>query len=640
MRSHLARVSIPLLTGACCSAASAGLVWDKTFTTGPNGVVQFDTAGGNTMIGPVTNDQLPVTTVDNGTNPYTPDKAGEPLGATLSGQNAFSGLYNFDWSNLNTQDESDQAYEAVGFLGTAGPQTRQIMGAILRHWYVSAGNPSANQGYYLGLDLAFGSVGITDFGYNGTEPAIFLGTSVPTETFQLAIGFTPTTNTLTAELYDGSGDVLETHSAVISNSGGMYGAHPPAYDSNANIQSELNNLAAKYLGWEDYTGNGNDIPTTWDMNSLSYYNDATGAFNAAGGNAPVTWNNSGATGDGVTWDTTNQNWNNGSPTTYSDGKAVVFNDNNNGHYAVTLNSTVLPASVTFNNSAGNYTIGGTGTIGGTASLTKSGSGTLTLSTANTYSGGTTVSAGELIVAPTSSMTSALPKGAVTITGGTLQLATNVTAGSQSPTTPTSNVNITSLAISGNGTLDITNNHVIIDYTPGNDPISSIVALISSGYGSGTWTGTGIASSSAAANSGSYGIGYADAADPGNPAGLSSGQIEIMYTLYGDANLDGKVNGTDFTLMAAHFNDSVTNGWDEGDFDYSNAVNGGDFVLLADNFNQFASQSAVGAADLAALDAFASSNGISLTAVPEPASAGLCALGAMGVLARRRHRLKS
>src|ERR1700677_1735481 len=166
MRSHVLQLGVPLLTFALCSATNASLVWQKTFTSGPNGVTQFDTNGGNTMIGSVSNNQLPVTTVDNGTNAYTPDKAGEPLGTTVTGQNAFSGLYNFDWSGLNTNDESNIAYEAAGFLGTAGPQTRQIMGAVLRHWYIPSNEATAGtpQGYYVGLDLAFGSVGIIDFG--------------------------------------------------------------------------------------------------------------------------------------------------------------------------------------------------------------------------------------------------------------------------------------------------------------------------------------------------------------------------------------------------------------------------------------------------------------------------------------------
>jgi hypothetical protein len=49
--------------------------------------------------------------------------------------------------------------------------------------------------------------------------------------------------------------------------------------------------------------------------------------------------------------------------------------------------------------------------------------------------------------------------------------------------------------------------------------------------------------------------------------------------------------------------------------------------------------AASAGDIAALDAFAAANGISLptTSVPEPATTGFLAMGALGVLARRRRR---
>ena len=110
-----------------------------------------------------------------------------------------------------------------------------------------------------------------------------------------------------------------------------------------------------------------------------------------------------------------------------------------------------------------------------------GSGTVTLGGLNTYTGGTSVTSGVLEILPTatpSATTSALAKGAVAISGsGKLALAANVTQGSQSGnapvTAPTSNVNITSLSITGTGTLDIGNNRIIVDYTTGNDPNASI-----------------------------------------------------------------------------------------------------------------------------------------------------------------------
>jgi len=145
---------------------------------------------------------------------------------------------------------------------------------------------------------------------------------------------------------------------------------------------------------------------------------------ASGNPASLTWNNTGASGNGTTWDVqTNQNWSNtGTPDLYFEADNVTFNDSNNGHYAVTLNSTVNPGAVTVNNSSGNYTISGTGAIAGTASLVKNGSSTLTLSTANTYTGGTTINAGTLAVGAVNALPTA---GTVTVQGtGTLDLAGN------------------------------------------------------------------------------------------------------------------------------------------------------------------------------------------------------------------------
>jgi autotransporter-associated beta strand protein len=355
-----------------------------------------------------------------------------------------------------------------------------------------------------------------------------------------------------------------------------------------------------------------------DMGGALYVDDAYLGY------SPLFWNNSGGTGDGATWDVnTNQNWSDGTnEALFPNGAPVTFNDNNNGHYSVNVPGAVQPWSTTFS-ASGNYTLSGAGGIGGTGSLTLSGTGTVTLSTSNTYSGGTNVNSGKLVIAANA----ALPANSAVSIGSsaTLQLASGV--GTES---------VSSLSISTGGTLDINNNAVIINYGSGPDPIASIESMIDSGYANGSWTGTGIMSTTAQTNAGNYGIGYADSADLGNPAGLLSGQIEIMYTLLGDANLDGKVNGADFAIMAANFNEGGKV-WDQGAFTYNGEVNGSDFTLLARNFNQSATESAVGAADLAALDAFAAANGISLANVPEPASFALIALAGAAMLRRSRRR---
>ncbi len=134
---------------------------------------------------------------------------------------------------------------------------------------------------------------------------------------------------------------------------------------------------------------------------------------------------------------------------------------------------------------------------------------------------------------------------------------------------------------------------------------------------------------------SYALGYADSADPGNPAGLATGTIKIMYTLLGDANLDGVVSGDDFTIVASNLGKSVS-AWDAGDFNYDGVVNGDDFTELVSNLGKQANGTAVTvpAADYAAIDAFAAAHGL-MADVPEPTSFGLLGLAAAGILARRR-----
>jgi len=180
-------------------------------------------------------------------------------------------------------------------------------------------------------------------------------------------------------------------------------------------------------------------------------------------------------------------------------------------------------------------------------------------------------------------------GTLSVADGSSAMMTAATT--QNPTT----LKVNSISLGATGTLDVTNNKVLINYGSGTDPISSISSWISSGYANGAWNAAGIISTTAQTHS-NYGLGYADAADANNPAGLPSGQIEILYTLLGDANLDGAVNGTDFAILSSNFNKAAS-GWDAGDFNYDGAVNGADFAALAANFNQ-GSQIAVAASTTA------------------------------------------
>jgi hypothetical protein len=176
---------------------------------------------------------------------------------------------------------------------------------------------------------------------------------------------------------------------------------------------------------------------------------------------------------------------------------------------------------------------------------------------------------------------------LSINGGTLHLGTN--------SGPSS---VTSLTITGSGTLDVGNNHFLIDFS-GSDPISTVRGDLTTGYAGGAWNGDGIDSSAVAVTPG-YGVGYADGSD-GVVSGLSSGQIEVKYTLYGDADLDGFVSGSDFTTLVANLGKSV-NGWDSGDFNYDGVDNGSDFTLLISNLGKQASNADIALPNVVTLSA--------------------------------------
>jgi hypothetical protein len=127
-----------------------------------------------------------------------------------------------------------------------------------------------------------------------------------------------------------------------------------------------------------------------------------------------------------------------------------------------------------------------------------------------------------------------------------------------------------LDIGGDGSLDLTDNQMQVHYNIF-IPLSSIRKWI---------FGRQIFSSRADA---AHNLGYADGS--GGIDFAPFGTVTVKYTLYGDANLDRRVDFVDLAAMAQHYNDTSGNrNWDEGDFTYEGNVDFADLSLLSQNYN--------------------------------------------------------
>jgi autotransporter-associated beta strand protein len=315
--------------------------------------------------------------------------------------------------------------------------------------------------------------------------------------------------------------------------------------------------------------------------------------------------------------------------------SVTSADTTTNPYSLTLGPTTLTGTATFDVASSSGGGAGTlsiGAISGTGAITKTDSGKLQLTGASgTVSGALTLNGGTVEVDGVTTVGSLAGNGTGTLNvpGGRLNIGARL-AGHPAATA------LAGLSVTAGGTLDVANNDLIVH----GGSLSTLTADLKSGYnaGSGYWNGTGIISSTAAGNSSkltTLGIAQPTAATTFDTQSVSSTDVLIRYTYYGDANLDGHVDGTDYTLIDTGFGSHGTmTGWQNGDFNYDGHIDGSDYSLIDNAFN---SQNAGPLAEVAQstailTDEIAPSNSAS---VPEPGNVGVMLLAAFAGLTRRR-----
>jgi autotransporter-associated beta strand protein len=274
--------------------------------------------------------------------------------------------------------------------------------------------------------------------------------------------------------------------------------------------------------------------------------------------------------------------------------------------------------------------GTSGTFGGTIAddsgarlaIIKTGLGTQVFAGTSTYTGGTTITGGTLGIGASS----ALPGGGKIVVGNgqsaaALQLGHSI---------GTVTLSTSALTINSKATVDVNNDTLVLNYT-GATPVSTIRSLLISGFNGGNWNGSGIDSSAAGGDASFHtALGYKD----------TGSSIIVKYTYYGDNNLDGKVDASDFQMLLDGLVSTNASSWSQGDYTYDGRVDlGNDFNLFLAGY--LAQGNALG--DLAPIvlaDAELSNSQRQqlLGIVPEPDSLALIgAISSLTFVARRTRR---
>ena len=189
----------------------------------------------------------------------------------------------------------------------------------------------------------------------------------------------------------------------------------------------------------------------------------------------------------------------------------------------------------------------------------------------------------------------------------------------------------------NGRVDLKDNKLVVvagDLGSWNgSAYTGVTGLIQTGRATGDWSGNGIVTSETEATTGVLtGLAVANAEDVGKAGGtfggqsVNTGDVLVMYTWGGDAQMDGDLDGDDYFQIDSNVAQSGSVfGYSKGDFNLDGLINGDDYFIIDSNIAFAQTQpnwpTGAGVAGVAA--------------VPEPASMGVLALAASALMRRRR-----
>jgi hypothetical protein len=136
-----------------------------------------------------------------------------------------------------------------------------------------------------------------------------------------------------------------------------------------------------------------------------------------------------------------------------------------------------------------------------------------------------------------------------------------------------------------GTLNLESADLIVHATA--DTSTAVLAAVNAwtqtAFDSASNDGTGIQPSSDPSTLTTLLVATAGADSSFDGVSVASTDILVRQTLIGDANFDGRVDGSDYTLIDNGYNAHLS-GWQNGDFNGDGVVNGSDYTLIDNAFN--------------------------------------------------------